>query len=52
MIVTGEGYLVGLSLVLPLRHPLEYKNPGAVLGSLFGPMNGMIPGISIGNNIV
>ena len=28
MIVTGEGYFVGLSLVLPLGYPLQYTNPG------------------------
>ena len=32
MISIGEGYLAGLSLVLPLGSLLEYKNSGFVLG--------------------
>ena len=33
IIVTGEGYLVVLSLVIPLGYLLEYTNPGADLPS-------------------
>ena len=37
IIGTGEGSLVGLSLVLTLGYPLGYPNPGAYLtGTLLG----------------
>ena len=42
MISTREGYLVILSLELPLRSPLESPNNGAFLGSLFGYITGII----------
>ena len=41
MIGTGEVYLVGLSLELPLGFPFEYKNPGAEL-------SGILMGVPIG----
>ena len=42
MIGTGEGYLVGLSLVLPLRSSLEPLNPGAQLpGTLLVAPSGL-----------
>ena len=52
MIGTGEGYLVGLSLVLPLGSPLESPNPGNMLGSLFGSINDMTLDISLWNPLV
>ena len=40
MIGTGEGYLVELSLGIPLVPPLDYPNPG---------LTGIILGMSLGN---
>ena len=43
--------LLGLSLGLPFVYPLESPNTGAVLGSSFGYLTGIIIDKSIGNPI-
>ena len=51
MVDTWEGYFVVWSLRLPLGYPLEYPNPGAVIDSLFGSLNGMILGVYLVNTL-
>ena len=42
MIGTGEGYLVELSLGIPLGPPIGYLNPGDVMhGTLLGETPGL-----------
>ena len=48
---TGEESLVVLSLGISLESSLEYQNIGAVLGSLFVYLTGMILDMSLGNTL-
>ena len=51
MIGTGEGYLVGLSMGIPLVFPLGYQNTASVIGFVFISLTDMVIYMSLGNNL-